>query len=365
MRSRHPDYTLIVTSFLLVIFGLVILASASAPAAFNKFKDSFYYLKHQLIFGFVPGLLAFYFFSRIDYRVWKKFGWGWLGISIVLLILVFIPGLRAEFGSSQSWIRIGGFSAQPAELVKLTFLFFLAFWLERTSYTEIAWLRRFCYFSLFSGSIVGLIVLQPDLGTAIIFFASIMTLYFVYGARWQELVIQGAVALTGFLVMIKIAPYRMARILVFLNPKLDPHGSGYQLGQALLAVGSGGLFGRGFGNSRQKFQYLPEVTSDSIFAIIGEELGFIFSIIVLFLFFVFAMRAVSIARRAPDLFGRYLVVGITAWIIFQAIVNIGGVIGVMPLTGVPLPFISYGGTAMVATLGAVGILTNISKHAKL
>lgn len=360
--SRRPDYTLIIIAFILIIFGLVMLASASAPVAFAKFGDSFYYLKRQLLRGFLPGLLLFLILSRIDYRFWKKSGWLILGLSLALLASVFIPGLGADFGKARSWIQLGPITLQPAEIVKLTFAVFLAFYLEKIRDWQIFWWWRLLIFLFFSGLVAGLILLQGDLGTTIIVFASAVTVYFISGAKLRELGIIAALGGTAVLAMIKIAPYRLARVLTFINPSLDPQGIGYQINQALLAVGSGGLLGRGFGSSRQKYQYLPEVTADSIFAIIGEELGFVVSVVLLFLFFSFAMRAVAISHRAPDIFGRLLSSGIVAWIIIQTIVNVGGIIGIMPLTGLPLPFISYGGTSLASTLAALGVLVNISKH---
>lgn len=360
--SRRSDYALIIVSFILIIFGLVMLASASAPVAFSKFGDSFYYLKRQLLRGFLPGLLLFLIFSRIDYRFWRKGGWLILALSLALLVSVFIPGLGADFGKARSWIRLGPITLQPAEIVKLTFLVFLAFYLEKIRNWEYPWWWRLLTFLFLSGLVAGLILLQGDLGTAIIIFAAAVTVYFISGAKLRELGVIAVLGGAAFITMIKIAPYRLARVLTFINPGLDPQGIGYQINQALLALGSGGLLGRGFGSSRQKYQYLPEVTADSIFAIIGEELGFVISVVLLFLFFSFAMRAVAISRRAPDAFGRYLATGIASWIVIQTIVNVGGIIGIMPLTGLPLPFISYGGTSLASTLAALGVLVNISKH---
>ncbi len=360
--TRRPDYTLIIVSFILVIFGLVMLASASAPVAFSKFGDSFYYLKRQLLRGFLPGLIFFLILARIDYRIWKKAGWLFLALSVVLLLGVFVPGLGADFGKARSWIHFGPLTLQPAELVKVTFLIFLAFCLEKISDWQLVRWKRLAIFLFFSGLVSDLILLQGDLGTGIIVFASAVTVYFVFGAKLSELGIIAGLGGAAFLAMIKIAPYRLARIMTFMNPSLDPQGIGYQINQALVAVGSGGLLGRGLGSSRQKYQYLPEVTADSIFAIIGEEFGFVISVVLLFLFFSFAMRAMAISRRAPDIFGRLLSSGIAAWIVIQTLVNVGGIIGLMPLTGLPLPFISYGGTSLASTLAALGILVNISKY---
>jgi len=205
-------------------------------------------------------------------------------------------------------------------------------------------------------------MLQPDLGTMSVIIASAIAVYFIAGARWRHLAAIGVAGITLFWILIKSAPYRMARFTVFLNPELDPQGIGYQINQALLAIGSGGLFGRGLGKSIQKYNYLPEATGDSIFAIVAEELGFIRVLALIALFVFLTIRGFIIAKRAPDVFGKLVATGITAWIAFQAFINMAAMVALVPLTGIPLPFVSYGGTALLFTLAAVGILINISKY---
>ena len=361
-KVHAPDYKLIGVTALILLIGLVILSSASSALGYEKFQDTFYYLKRQVLFGLIPGVIALIVFSRINYHAWRKVS-TWLLIgSIGLLLAVFIPGLGAEFGGSRSWIVIGGFSLQPSEIVKLTFLIYLAVWLER---------RARGIHDLFSGlipfiSIVGiiavLVILQPDIGTLSIILVMAFIVYFAAGAPWKHLFALGAGGAAALFALIKLAPYRALRLMTFLNPELDTQGAGYHLKQSLLAIGSGGLFGLGLGQSRQKFAYLPEAAGDSIFAIAAEELGFFVSVAIVLLFAYFVYRGIKIAQFAPDVLGRLLGAGIIGWIGWQAFVNIGAMVGLLPLTGIPLPLISHGGTALATSLAGIGILINISKH---
>lgn len=360
------DYVYLAITGAIVLFGLIMLSSASAPSGYEKFGDSYYFVKHQLIFGLIPGIAGLIAFSRIPYTFWKKNAWNFLLISIGLLMLVFIPGLSAGIGSAHSWISIGGFfSLQPSELVKLTFLFYLAAWLENRGRHGVRDVHGgFLPFLGVLGTIIILMILQPDIGTMSIIVAMSLVVYFVAGAPLAYvggLISMGAV---GIALLIGLAPYRAARFTTFLNPELDPQGIGYHVNQALLAVGTGGFFGLGFGHSRQKFQYLPEVVGDSIFAIIAEELGFVLSVLFLGLFVLFLWKTVEIAKGAPDKFGQYVAIGIAAWLVIQAFVNIGSMVALLPITGVPLPFVSYGGTSLAVSMAAVGVVLNISRHVK-
>jgi cell division protein FtsW len=351
---------------IIVLFGLLLLTSASAPIGYENFGDSYFFIKHQVVFGLIPGIAGLLIMSRIPYTFWKKHAWNLLIISIVLLMLVFIPGLSAGIGTAHSWISIGGFfSLQPSEIVKLTFLFYLAGWLEMRGRHGVKDVHSgFLPFISVLGVIMILMVLQPDIGTMSIIAAMSLIVYFVAGA--PLIYIGGLIAagVAGLGMLIGLAPYRAARFTTFLNPELDPQGIGYHINQALLAIGSGGLFGLGYGHSRQKFQYLPEVAGDSIFAIAAEELGLFISLFVLMLFLAFLWRTIHIAKEAPDAFGKYVAVGIAAWIVVQAFVNIGSMVALMPITGVPLPFISYGGTSLAISLTAVGVVLNISKYSR-
>lgn len=364
--SGSIDYLLLLIVGAIILFGLVMLLSASAPSGYEEFSDSYYFVKHQIIFGLLPGIGALIAFSRISYTFWRKHAWNLLILSIVLLVLVFIPGLSAGIGTAHSWISIGGvFSLQPSEIVKLTFLFYLAAWLAQRNRQGVRDVHAgFLPFVCVLGTIMLLMILQPDIGTMVIIAAMSLVVYFVAGAPITYItgLMLAGVASLGLLVA--AAPYRAQRLTTFLHPELDPQGIGYHINQALLAIGSGGIFGLGYGHSRQKFQYLPEVAGDSIFAVIGEEMGFLIGALTIGLFLLLLWRMVGIAKRAPDNFAKYVVVGIAAWIVIQAFVNIGSMVALMPITGVPLPFISYGGTSLAISLAAIGVVLNVSKNAK-
>lgn len=366
-RSQSIDFILLAIIVVLVLFGLIMLTSASAPSGYAEFQDSYYFIKHQLVFGLIPGVAGLVIASQIPYTFWKKHAWHFLLVSIVLLVLVFIPGLSAGIGTAHSWINVGGlFTVQPSEFVKLTFLFYMAAWLAGRGKEGVKDVHSgFVPFVSVLGVIVLLLVLQPDVGTMSIIAAMALVVYFVAGA---PLVYVGgliAAGIAGLAVLIGMAPYRAARFTTFLNPQLDPQGVGYHINQALLAIGSGGVFGLGYGHSRQKFQFLPEVASDSIFAVIAEELGFIVATAIILLFLGFLWRAMQIANSAPDDFAKYVTVGVAAWVTIQAFINIGSMVGVLPMTGVPLPFISYGGTSLVVSLFAVGVVLSISRECRL
>lgn len=364
--SGTIDYILLLVVGVIILFGLVMLLSASAPSGYSQFGDSYYFVKHQIIFGLLPGLAGLITLSRIPYTFWCKHAWNLLILSIVLLVLVFIPGLSAGIGSAHSWVSIGGvFSVQPSEIVKLTFLFYLAAWLAQRDKHSVRDVHSgFLPFVGVLGIIMLLMILQPDVGTMSIIAAMSLVVYFVAGAPMTYVTGLIMAGVTGLVLLITAAPYRAARFTTFLHPELDPQGIGYHINQALLAIGSGGIFGLGYGHSRQKFQYLPEVTGDSIFAIISEEMGLFVAVLTIGLFLVFFWRTLEIAKRAPDNFGKYVVVGIGAWIVIQAFVNIGSMVALMPITGVPLPFISYGGTSLAISLAAVGVVLNVSKSVK-
>ena len=360
------DYIFLAVVAAIILFGLIMLLSASAPSGYQQFSDSYYFVKHQFIFGFIPGLAGLFLFSRIPYTFWQKHAWNLLIISLILLVLVFIPGLSAGIGSAHSWINVGGvFSVQPSEIVKLTFLFYLAAWLGQRDQRGMSDVNSsFIPFLLVLGSIMLLMILQPDIGTMSIIAAMSLVVYFVAGAPITYIIGLVVAGFGALGLLITAAPYRAARFTTFLHPEMDPQGIGYHINQALLALGSGGFFGLGYGRSRQKFQYLPEVSGDSIFAIIGEEMGFLIAVVTVGLFLLFLWKIVEIAKRAPDKFAKYVVVGIGAWIVIQAFVNIGSMVALMPITGVPLPFISYGGTSLAISMTAIGVVLNISKYSK-
>lgn len=362
-KNKNVKYLVVVT-IALVIIGLVMLSSASVVSSFENKGNNYYYFVHQILAGAIPGLIALFVTSVIDYRKWKRFAPFLLVITLVLLVAVFIPGINIEYGGAKRWINLGFASIQPTEIIKLTFLLYLTTWLEKREKGIKETQTSFFPFLTIIGVIGFLIMLQPDLGTMTVIMFSAIVVYFVAGARLTHLATIGIAGTALILFLIKTAPYRMARFTVFLNPELDPQGIGYQINQALLAIGSGGLFGRGLGRSIQKHNYLPEPTGDSIFAIMGEELGFVRVLVVIGLFISFAIFGFLVSKKAPDFYGRILASGITAWLSFQAFINIAAMLSLLPLTGIPLPFISYGGTALLFSLAAVGILINIAKQSK-
>lgn len=361
-KSNPPDYVFLALASILIIFGLGMLFSASGPYAYEKFGDTYYFLKRQVLYGLLPGLFLFFVLSKIKFSFWKKISLPLYVGSILLLLTVFIPGIGSNYGTqAQSWVAIGGFSFQPSEFVKLSFLFFLAAWFEKKS-SKIRDLKEGTLpFLGVLAPIAGLILLQPDMGTMFVIVSFSIILFFVSGASFKHLAGIFGAGFLMFILLIKIAPYRVARFTAFLNPEVDPYGIGYHINQALLAIGSGGFFGLGLGHSRQKLQYLPEVAGDSIFAIIAEELGFFFTVIFIILFISFLFRAFQIAKNTNSNYGKLLALGIVSWIGVQMVLNIGGMLGLLPMTGVPLPFISYGGTSLMVSMGAVGVLANISK----
>ncbi len=358
-RTTHkPDLILLAILAGIVLFGLIMLSSASSVTAFQQYGDTNELVKRQIISALV-GFAAMFICFRIDYHVWRRFAIPLLAISILGLILVFVPGIGREVLGARRWIDLG-VSFQPTEIVKLAFLFYLASWLERRQSGFHDARTSLLPFVMVLGLITLLVMAQPDLGTMSVIAIIGISMYFIGGAPMKHFLWIGAASVGLFALLVKIAPYRAARFTVFLNPEIDPQGIGYHINQALLAIGSGGLFGVGLGHSRQKFNYLPEASTDSIFAIMGEELGFFIVLLFIGAFLAFVYRGFRIARQAPDMFGRLLAAGITTWFAFQAFINIGALTGVLPLTGIPLPFVSYGGTALAIALAASGILLNIS-----
>lgn len=369
---HHPNYTLIGLLLITIVFGLIMLSSASSVAGFEKFDDSYYFVKRQLLYGVLLGLPALWALSRIDYHIWKKLAFPAIVINVILLVLIIVPGVGVEFLGARRWINLGGILFQPSELVKISFLLYLGVWLEARqrdrAIHDVS--TAFAPFMTMIGFLVLMIAgVQKDLGTMIVIAVIAIVAYYVAGAPWKHLGIIFAAGVGMLIFLIKILPifipsfeYRAHRLTVFLNPDLDPLGVGFHINQALLAIGSGGLFGVGLGHSRQKFNYLPEVSTDSIFAVVAEEMGFIIALALVALYIGIMWQGVKVAKTAPDYFGKIVATGIVTWITFQAVVNIMAMLSLLPLTGIPLPFVSYGSTSMATLLASVGILINISRQ---
>lgn len=364
-RPRQlPDLVLVMTVVALTAFGVLMVLSSSSYAARVRFDDSFYYFKRQGLWA-LGGLFALMVLQRVNYGFFRRYARVGIVIALVLLGLSLLPGIGIEARGSQRAFRVGPVTVSPAELVKLCLVIYLAHSFCRVP----GKMRRFWTGVVphlaVVGLVVGMVMLQPDLGTAVTITGTAFILLYIAGARPVHLAVLGLMAVPVVWMLILSEPYRRIRFFAFLDPWMDPLGAGFHIIQSLYALGSGGLFGVGLGASHQKFLYLPEQHTDFIFAIVGEELGLLGCLAVLTLFGVLAWRGFRIAAAAPDAFSGILASGITVMIILQVVINIGVVTSVLPVTGIPLPFISYGGSSLMVTLGSIGILLNISRYCRV
>lgn len=354
------DFLLMLTIFVILGIGLMMVSSASVVVAWKTFGSNSYFLVRQLWAAFA-GLIALMVMTMIDYRIWQRLA-PWLGGAIIaLLILPHVPGLGFTVQGAQRWISVGGLSIQPAEFVKPLAILYAAAWLAARSGSASASIGTFWPFVIGLGGLTLGILYQPDAGTALVLAMTLALMYVVSGAQPVHIAGLGLLGLLGF-GLILLSPYRAQRFLTFLHPDEAKLGAGYQIHQALVAIGSGGWTGLGFGQSIQKYLFLPEVQTDSIFALTTEELGFIRVLLILLLFAVIALRGFRIARLVPDPFGQLVAAGLTSLLCVQLLTNVGAMLGVLPLTGITLPLISFGGSSLVATLAGLGILLSISKH---
>ncbi len=359
------DGYLLWTVLILLTVGLLMVSSASSVLSYQRFETNYYYFFRQLLFGALPGLILMYIFSRIDYHFWQKVAPLLVLGGIGLLVAVLIPGIGFEVGGSRRWINFGLFLFQPAEFMKLAMVIYLASWYDKRQHHVDDLYYGFLPTLAMVAVVAGLIILEPDMGTMLVLTSIAGVMFFIGGVKLRYIAATISAGLLVLWILIKAAPYRADRFLAYLDPSADAKGISYQINQALLAIGSGGWWGRGYGQSIQKHSYLPEPIGDSIFAIMSEELGFVRVSMVLALFLFLAYRGFKIARFAPDTFGKLVAGGITGWIVVQALINMGGITAVIPLTGIPLTFISYGSTSLAVTLAAVGILLNISRQSNL
>jgi cell division protein FtsW len=349
------DKTFLVLVVILTILGLISVANASAPLSAKQFGDIFFFVKQQALWACV-GFVALGFTAKIDLSIIKTYGKYIFYGAILLLIIVLIPGVGTSLLGAKRWIIVGPFSLQPAEVAKFALVIYLA-----QIMSEGKQIKQLIVPPIL---VMGLVMLQPDLGTTLVIAGITFAQLFVGGLPLIHFGILTVGGIGASLLLILFSDYRRARLMTFLSETTDPLGHGYHIRQILLALGSGGLFGVGLGHSRQKHLFLPETANDSIFAIIAEELGFFGSLVLIMLFGYFIYRCILIARNTTDPFHRMLAVGITGWIGGQMILNIGSMVALTPLTGIPLPFFSYGGTALVGILAACGIMLNISRHTK-
>ncbi len=363
MKEKKFNLLLFISILAISIFGLIMIYSASYIWAEYKFHDSFKFVKNQGLF-FIIGVILMIGISRVDFKLYEKHANKILGLCVLLLILVLIPGIGTVRNGSRSWFGIGSFGIQPSEFTKLGLIIFTSKYLCKNE-KDIKSIKKGVLPILgLTLSIFGLIMLQPDFGTGTIIVMTIIGILFVGGVNFKFFFKIGIIGVIGIIGLIAIAPYRLARILSFLDPWKDPLGSGFQIIQSLYAIGPGGLFGLGFGNSIQKHFYLPEPQTDFIFSIISEEFGFLGVLIVTSLFLCIIINGFKIAHECSDLFGKYLVFGIIFQLSFQAILNLCVVVGLIPVTGVTLPFLSYGGSSLLITLCSMGIVLNISRRGK-
>jgi cell division protein FtsW len=345
---------------LLTAIGVVEVFSASSVYAFTTYDNSFWFLDRQAIYAAL-GLVALVLTWRLRYDVWRRMALPLLAVSITLLLIALRPATGASAYGASRWIALGPVTIQPSELAKFALIAFTAAVLARKGRKVDDWLHLALPLGPVVLLVAAIVLLQRDLGTTIVLVGSVLLMLFVAGVRLRHLTVTGLLALAGSAYLILGTAYRRTRFLAFFDPWKSPRSAGYQLIQGLIALGSGGWFGVGLGASRQKWQYLPNAHTDFIFAVLGEELGLIGELVVLLLFGSMIYAGIRIAVRAPDPFGRLLAAGITSWIGLQAIVNLGAVTGLLPITGVPLPFVSFGGSALIVTLGAVGVLASIAR----
>lgn len=361
MKKKSIDKIFFGIVIALIAIGVVMFTSASLGILARNEAKFYGVIFNQFVFGLCGGLVALYIGMRIPYKFWREYSLPLFILSILLTALVFVPHIGSSHGGARRWVDIFGVSFQPVEFLKIGFIIYFSAWLS--------WAKgrvRDVRFSILPLcillGIIGVVLLkQPDTKSLILITATAIVMLFVSGVPWKYILGLLGASIGLFIVLAFFTPYLMDRVTTFLHPSKDSSGSSYQLQQSLIAVGSGGTFGRGLGQSIQKFNYLPEPQGDSIFAVVGEELGFVGSVVLICLFIAFALRGYRISFNAPDAFSKLFVIGSITMITAQSFMNIASIIGVFPLTGVPLVFISHGGTALLLSLGVMGIVLNISR----
>ena len=360
---RKSDRFFLITTVILVFIGLAIFTSASLGLLAKNGASFGSVALKQILLGIFGGGMVLVVLSKIDYHNLKKYSFYIFFITLALSLLVFTP-IGIEHGGARRWVSLGFFSFQPAEFLKLGFVIYFAAILSSMR-GRVATLKYGVLPALLLLGIVGAVLLsQPDTGTFIVIFITAFAMFISAGGKWTHVFGAGAIATAGVGILIAVRPYIKERVLTFLDPSRDALGAGYQIQQSLITIGSGGVTGNGFGQSIQKFSYLPEPIGDSIFAVASEEFGFIGALAIITIFIIFAIRGIYIAQKSPDRFSGLLVLGIVILIISQSFINIASMLGLFPLTGLPLLFISKGGTALFAALAGVGIILNISKYRK-
>lgn len=364
MSKIKVDIPFLISIIILVVGGFLIFSSASLGLLSKHGIKYANVAFSQTIYGLFLGSIACFVASQVHYSFYKKYAFYIFLAGIFVTLLVFIPGIGVEHGGAKRWLYLGFTSFQPSELLKISFIIYLSAWISNIKNKINTFSHGFLPLAVMF-SIVGLILLaQPDTDTFAVMCAAGLSIFIIAGGKWKHTILFGIVGIIALGVIAMARPYVMARIQTFINPESNTQSSGYQIQQSLIAIGSGGLAGRGFGQSIQKFNFLPEPIGDSIFAVASEEFGFVGSTSIILLFVLFTLRGLKIAKNAPDTFSRLMVVGIVIMIISQAFINISSMVGIFPLSGIPLPFVSQGGTALFFALAEVGIILNISKFTK-
>ena len=357
------DLQFLVMVYALLAFGLIMVLSASSPIAYaskSTNNDSFFYFKKQLFWTFL-GSVGLFVTANFDYRILKKFAWHIYVFNIVLLLIVLLFGKSVN--GAKRWLQFGGFSFQPTEFTKIFMIIFYAALLSET-HKMVGKLKTLLVYAAFLGVVAVLIMLQPHMSCTILIIASVGIMLFVAGLKWRYIFTLGSLGVAGAFVLAMTSEYRRARMLTFLDPFKDIRGDGWQIVQSIYAIASGGIFGSGLGQSRQKYMNIPEPQNDFIFSILAEELGLLGCILVIVMFMYLIYRGIKIALKAPDAFGKFLVSGIIGLVAIQFLINVAVVTSTMPVTGMPLPFFSYGGTALAVTMCEMGIVLNVSKHSE-
>lgn len=364
MKRVKVDVPFLISICILVVVGYLIFASASLGLLSKQAIKYANVAFNQTFLGLFLGSIFCVIASQIDYKIYRKYSLWIFILSCLATLLVFVPGLGVSHGGAKRWIYLGFASFQPSELLKIGFVIFFSAWMAKVKDKTNTFKYGFLPFGILVSVVAVILLNQPDTDTFLITVFAGLAIFISAGGRWKHILIAGVIGLIGIAGIAVSKPYVMSRITTFINPSANALGSGYQIQQSLIAIGSGGMFGRGFGQSIQKFNVLPEPIGDSIFAVASEEFGFVGAVFIISLFIFFAFRGLKIAGRVPDTFGRLIMVGIVIMITSQAFVNIGAMVGILPLSGITLPFVSHGGTALFMTLVEAGILLNISKSQK-
>lgn len=362
--KKGVDRTLLGIILILVTVGFFIFSSASLGLLAREGARFSSVAFSQIVFGIIGGGAALFLMSNLYYRNLRKYAFYIFLVTLIITLLVFIPGIGFSHGGATRWLSIGSFSFQPAELLKIGFIIYLATWLSGLQKHVHTLKRGTLPFLGIIGLVGTIMLLQPDTDTFAIMVVAATAMFIVAGGRWRDVFIMGLIGVALVVILAFSRTYIMDRLTTFMDPSIDPQGKSYQIQQSLIAVGSGGIWGRGFGQSIQKFEYLPEPIGDSVFAVYSEEFGFLGSSLLVILLAFFTFRGYKIATHATDLFGMLLVVGFMTLIVLQAFLNIAAMLALAPLSGLPLPFISHGGTALLTTLAAVGIVLNVSRYQK-